>query len=392
MPMRTVSRAWWGVVVLFLVHGLVVSSWISRIPGIQTSLHLNNGVLGITLLSSALGAVTVIPYVGLLVARFGSRRMSVWCSCAFCLSVTLPAFAVNAATLALALLIYGALAAAMDVSMNAQGVEVENRLGKPTMSRFHAMYSAGAMGGAALGGWLAAHEVLPLMHFALSALITLLAVLSIASLLVEEAPHGEDVRAHRLPLRKTPRVLLALSAIAFFLLLSEGAMADWVAVYLRQVLQAGPGVAALGFSVFSAAMALFRFIGDVITAKLGPQRTVWSGSALAAVGVLLAIAAPRAWATMPGLALAGIGMSVVIPLVFGSGGKVPGVNPGVGIATVTGIGYVGFIVGPPVIGLIAQWTNLRFGLTFVVVCCTAGALLAAQIPNPNRDCPTLEGN
>lgn len=377
--MPSVSRAWWGVVVLFLAHGLVVSTWISRIPGIQTDLHLSNGVLGLTLLSAALGAVSVIPYVGSLVARFGSSRMSSWSSIAFCCSVTLPAFAVNALTLAMALLVYGALAAAMDVSMNAQGVEVENRLGRPTMSRFHAMYSSGAMGGAALGGWVAANHIRPLPHFACSAAVNMLAVLIVSRLLVEDAPHPEGTRAHRLPLRETPRVLLALSAIAFCLLLSEGAMADWTAVYLRQVLNAGPGTAALGFSIFSAAMAALRFFGDLITAKLGPRRTVRAGCAFAGAGVLTAIAAPSAWSAMPGLALAGVGMSVVIPLVFGSGGKVGGINPGVGIATVTGIGYVGFIVGPPLIGFVSQWTNLRAGLAFVTLCCFIGAWLARDM-------------
>lgn len=381
MNTRSTSRAWWGVVVLFLVHGLVVSTWISRIPGIQASLGLNNGVLGLTLLSSALGAVAIIPSVGYLVARFGSRKMSVWCSCAFCFSVILPSLAVNAFTLALALLIYGALAAAMDVSMNAQGVEVENRLERPTMSRFHAMYSAGAMGGAALGGWLAAHELPPFPHFVASALVNVLFVLAVSRLLVADSAHllQAEQTAHRLPLRQTPRVLLALSAIAFCVLLSEGAMADWIAVYMRQVLSAGPGTAALGFSVFSAAMAILRFLGDFITAHLGPRTTVRAGSLIAGAGVLAAICATSPWAAMPGLALAGVGMSVVIPLVFGSGGKVPGVSPGVGIATVTGIGYVGFIVGPPAIGFISQATTLRIGLGFVVLCCLIAAYLSGQI-------------
>lgn len=368
-------RGWWGVVVLFLAHGLVVSSWLSRIPEVQAALHLNNAVLGLTLLSAALGAVLVIPLVGALVSRYGSRRIVLISGCAFCVSVVLPGLAPNAVALASALFIYGALAAAMDVSMNAQGVEVEKSLGTPTMSRFHAMYSAGAMAGATLGGWLAANHVSPPVHFAASGAANLILIVSIAPLLIADAPHPLGSHPHRLPLRQTPAVLLALSAIGFCLLLSEGAIADWAAIYLRRSLHAGEGTAALGFAVFSAAMALFRFAGDLITARLGPQTTVRAGCIVAGGGLLLALAMPTPVLSLPGFAAAGVGMSVVIPLVFGSGGKVPGIAPGVGIATVTGIGYVGFIVGPPAIGFASQLLTLRVALGLVVLCCLVGAWL-----------------
>ena len=380
MPMSAVRRAWWGVIILFLVHGLVVSSWISRIPAIQIELDLSNGVLGLTLLSAAVGAVFTIPVIGYLVSRFGSRPVCIFSSSAFCLSVSLMGFAVNAFTLAFALFTYGACAAAMDVSMNAQGVEVEKRLGSPTMSRFHAMFSVGAMGGAAFGGWLATRGVTTITHFAGSSVLNLAAVFGVASLLIADTAYPQDnAHPHRLPLRKTPTVLLALSAIGFCILLAEGAMADWIAVYLRQDLRAGPGTAALGYAVFSGAMAAFRFLGDLITARLGPQLTVRSGCVIAGLGLLTALAAPSAALSLPGFAAAGVGLSVVIPLVFGSGGKVPGVSPGAGIATVTGIGYVGFIVGPPAIGFASQLSSLRVALVLVVLCCFVAAWLAGYM-------------
>jgi MFS family permease len=362
-----VHAAWWGVVVLFLVHGLVVASWLSRIPAVQNALHLSNGVLGLTLLSSALGAVTTIQISGYLVSRFGSRIVSTLSGVAFCFSVILPALAFNALSLAVALFTYGAMAAAMDVSMNAQGVEVEKQLGRPTMSRFHAMFSLGAMGGAALGGAVAAHGVNPLPH--------LTAVLAIASTLIREQGHS-DAKEHRLPLRRIPKVLLALSAIGFCILLSEGAMADWTAIYLQQILKAGQGVAAAGYSVFSGAMAVFRLLGDLITTRFGPLRTVRGACLIAASGVLLALLAQTPLWSMPGLAIAGMGLSVIIPLVFGSGGHIPGISPGAGIATVTGLGYLGFIVGPPTIGFASQAFTLRYALGFVVLCCLVAAWLA----------------
>jgi hypothetical protein len=256
-------------------------------------------------------------------------------------------------------------------------VEVEKALGNPTMSRFHGMFSLGGMIGAGLGGLAAAHGMRVLPHFGVSALVNCLAIAFAAPLLLEtHTAHGHE---HRLPLNKIPRVLFALSAIGFCNLLSEGAMGDWTAVYLKQVLHAGAGTAAAGYAVFSAAMATFRFLGDLITAKLGPMRTVLGGSLIAAIGVAWAIAMPSAAWSLPGFAAAGAGFSVIIPLVFGSGGRIPGIPPGPGIATVTGIGYVGFIVGPPAIGFAAQWSNLRWGLCIVVACCLLSALLARSM-------------
>lgn len=371
---RRVRQAWWGTVALFLVHGMVVGTWVSRIPAVQSNLRLNNGVLGLTLLSSALGAVCTIPWTGWLVSRYGSKQVTSLSSIVFCIVITLPGVAFNAVTLGAALFIFGAFAAAMDVSMNAHGVEVEKELAKPTMSRFHAMFSAGAMAGAGIGGWAASHEVSPIAHFAASGGINLLAILAISGLLLETRPQASG--AHRLSLTKIPKVLLALSAIGFCILLTEGAMADWTAVYLRQILSAGPGLAADGYAVFSAAMAGFRFLGDLITARLGPSHTVRTGCLVAAGGLLWALSMRSPGWALPGFAAAGAGLSVIIPLVFGSGGRVESVNPGAGIATVTGIGYIGFIVGPPAIGFASQLVTLRYALGLVVMCCLIAAVLS----------------
>src|SRR5579863_6903553 len=165
MMQRRITRGWWGTVVLFFVHGLVVGTWVSRIPAIKAALHLSNAVLGVTLLSSAVGAMCTIPAAGTLISRFGTKRVSSLSSVAFCVAVTLPGLPWNAISLAIALYLFGGVAAVMDVAMNAQAVEVEKAMAKPTMSRFHAMFSFGAMAGAAAGGWVAAREIAPLEHF-----------------------------------------------------------------------------------------------------------------------------------------------------------------------------------------------------------------------------------
>jgi MFS family permease len=375
---RKAQAGWWATVVLFLAHGLLVSTWLSRIPAIQTATGLNNGVLGLTLLSGAAGAISTIPIWGWLITRYGSKIVTATSSAALCVGLVLPALAVNAASLSAALFVLSAIAAAMDVSMNAHGVEVEKRLGRPTMSRFHGMFSLGGMAGAGIGGVAAAHGMKPVLHFAAAGIVCLVAVLAIRPLLL--GSHGaKEQSGHSLPLRKIPPVLLALSAIGFCILLSEGAMADWTAVYFKQMLGAGPGTAASGYAVFSAAMAVFRLLGDLITSYLGPVRTVRVGSLIAACGLFSALCMHAPRFALPGFAAVGAGLSVIVPLVFGSGGRVEAVNPGAGIATVTGIGYIGFLVGPPLIGFLSQLFTLRYALGVVVACCAGAALLSGSL-------------
>jgi MFS family permease len=361
---------------MFLVHGLVVASWVSRIPAIQTALHLSNGTLGLALLGSAAGSVIAIPFCGWLVVRYGSKTVTTWSTYAFCFCPVAIGQAKGFYSLTAALFLYGALAGTMDVAMNVQGVEVERAIGRPTMSRFHAMFSIGGMLGAALGGAVAARGIEPSAHFVAAGMAFFLLAAYFAPGMGNMPGAAEE---HRMAFRTMPAALVAVSAIAFCLLVSEGAMADWIAVYLRQTLFAGPGTAAAGYSVFSAAMAIFRLLGDAITTHLGRSRTVRIGSLVAAAGVLCAVAAPSvAWA-FPGFALAGAGCSVVVPLAFGAGGRVKGVNPGAGVATVTGLGYLGFLVGPPAIGFTAQALNLRWGLVIVVLMCGIAAVLSRWI-------------
>ncbi|MGH9612114.1 MAG: MFS transporter, partial [Bryobacteraceae bacterium] len=151
------------------------------------------------------------------------------------------------------------------------------------------------------------------------------------------------------------------------------------------VLAAGPGTAAAGYAVFSAAMAIFRLFGDLITARLGSVQTVRTGSLVAAAGLMCALAAPSARWALPGFATTGAGFSVIVPLVFGAGGRVKNVNPGAGIATVTGLGYIGFLVGPPSIGFTSQLLTLRYALGIVVLLCLVSAVLSGSVRSGTRE-------
>lgn len=376
-PRLHLNAAWWGVVAVFLVHGLVVSTWVSRIAAVKWGLRLSDGALGLALFGSAIGSVIAIPTAGWAVSKFGSRKAVLWTAAGFSLSLLFLAFASSLAALSGALFLYGVMAGANDVTINAQAVGVEKRLGKPTMSRFHAMFSLGGIAGAAAGAVIASHGIAPAVHFATAAIVILAGILFARPLLMDT--HERVGKQGGFVFRRPPGALLTLSAIGFCIFLSEGAIADWTAVYIKQVLDAGEGIAAAGYAAFSAAMTVFRFTGDAITARLGRAWTIRAGAMVAACGLALVVMAQSPYTALAGFAAAGAGFSSIIPVVFAAGGRVSSVTEAAGVATVSGLGYLGFLVGPPMIGFISEATSLRAGLSVLVVLSGAAAMLVGVV-------------
>jgi MFS family permease len=250
------------------------------------------------------------------------------------------------------------------------------------MSRFHAMFSIGGIAGAGVGGLVASRGVSSLGHLAFAA-VCLLILANLAPRFAVETRTG-NVLSRPIRLRRVPFALLALSAIGFCIFLSEGAIADWTGVYLKQVLRASDGSAAAGYALFSATMAIFRLSGDAITARIGRSWTIRGGALIASAGLGVVVAAPSvAWALV-GFAAAGAGLSSIIPLVFAGGGRVSSVSEGAGIATVSGLGYLGFLVGPPAIGFVSEATSLRGGLLLLVVLSMLTALLVSAVERGSR--------
>jgi len=374
-----VTGAWWAVVSRFLVHGLVVSTWVSRIPAIKDSIGLSDGALGFALLGCALGSLAGAPFSGWLVGRIGARRACTWTSAAFCLALISPTLARTGPQLFLALLVFGMVAGADDVAMNSEAVAHERELGEPAMSRFHAMFSCGGILGAGAGALLARSGVAARTHIGLAAVLILAFSLAFASKLPSNLSQREFIPKARLRLRHLSTPILALSIIGFCIFLSEGAIADWTAVYLKQVLRANPGTASAGYAVFSAAMFVFRLAGDRITSRLGWAWTIRGGALLAATGLSLMLLSPSAGWALPGLAMAGAGYSSIIPVVFAAGGRVNPENEGDGVATVSGLGYLGFLVGPPAIGGLSKLTSLRTGLCLVVLLGAIASVLVSVV-------------
>ncbi|MDI3339307.1 MAG: MFS transporter [Sphaerobacter sp.] len=371
-----------AVAAMFLVAGAGQGTWVVRIPDVQRALDLSPGALGLALFGLPLGLLGGVPVGGWAAVRWGSRPVTVLAALGYCAALPTPALAASAAWLLVALVAFGAASGALDVAMNTQAVAVEARYERPIMSSFHAVFSGGGLLGSAAGGAVASLGIAPLPHLTAAAV-----VLGATSLVAAGRLLPATVESHGHPGRRRVRPsgkLVALGAFAFVVLLSEGAVADWSAVFLRQVRAAEAGLAGLGFAAFSLAMALGRLAGDSLRARLGPVALLRGGAVLAAAGMTLAVAPGSVPASIVGFALVGAGLSTLFPVVLGVAGRSSDAATGAVIATVTLFGYVGFLVGPPLIGLLADVEGLRAALAVVALLCLLLIPLAARAGDAPR--------
>jgi hypothetical protein len=296
-----------------------------------------------------------------------------------CLVVPLPLLAPEPYLLPLALLAFGAAAGSMDVSMNAHGSAIEGRTGRPIMSSLHAGWSFGGFTGAAGVAAATAAGADPRVQNAVAALLLLLLL---AVLLTALGPGSVTAAGERF--RLPSRAVVLMAVLCFLTMVTEGAMADWGGVYLRGDLGASAGVAAAAFAAFSAGMTIARLTGDVINQRIGPTRLLRGGSALAAIalGTMLVAASPVI--ALLGLVLVGIGVANGVPLLFSAAGAGGVETSGPSIAAVSSMGSLGFLVGPPFIGFLAEATSLPLALTTVCVASAAVALLAPRVTGPAR--------
>ena len=364
----TASRC--AVSALFFVNGAILASWVPYVPMVKQRLGIGDGLLGVVLLFMAIGALGALPFAGTLVGRLGSRTVSVGAGLGLCLSLPLPILAPTPFLVALALLFFGAFNSTLDVAMNAQAVEVEQRRGRALMSSFHAMFSVGGLAGALLSSVIIAAGVGAADHILAAALLGSVAILIARSALIAVAPSPSPVFV------RPTRGLLGLGVLALCALLAEGAIGDWSAVYLMDSRGASQSVAAAGFAAFSLAMAGGRFAGDHVSRWLGAACLLRLSGALAAGGLLLALIVKEPVIAIAGFGLVGLGVANLIPVIFSAAGRAYAVAPGHGLAAVATTGYVGFLAGPPAIGLAAEVAGLPAALGIVALACAAVAIAA----------------
>ena len=403
-------RAALATALVFAVSGFVAATWVSRLPATRDRLGASAAELGLVLLAPGIGSLLSMPFSGRWCRRFGSRLVVAATTVAACAVLVALAVVPNLVALGLGLFVWGSFYGSWDVAMNVHGSAVEQRAGREWMPRYHACWSVGGIAGAAFGA-LAAHTGSPLaLHFSVVAICCVaLVALALRSFIEDRVevvahppgpapgvpdPHppvpGPPV-GERSPRRDsmpagvhspTPgprraRVitgrLLLVGVVTLCATTLEGAAADWLALFLTDERGATASLAAAGYAVFAVAMAAGRFSGTAVAERLGRHGAVRAGGLVSLAGVLLTVLGPGLAGAYAGAALWALGVCLVFPAAVSAGGETPG-RPADAIAAVTTIGYGGFLIGPPLIGLLADQVGL--GRALLVLCLLAGGIAA----------------
>jgi HAD superfamily hydrolase (TIGR01509 family) len=371
----------WATTGMFFVNGAVIGTWVAQIPWTQERFDLSKSTLGIVLVAMSIAVIVAFPIAGQAIVKHGSRRMTLVGGIADALAVNLVVLAPNPVTLAACLLILGGANATMDVSMNAHGVKVEQDGGRPIMSSLHAGWSFGGVVGAGFAAALVALGVHPRVTVAIASGVLLALVLYLNTRLGEgSAAEGEDAARFTLP----SRGVLLLAILCLLTMITEGAMGDWGGIYLRGDLGASAAIAAVTFSVFSAGMTTGRIVGDWVTGRLGPVRTLQAGALLTGVSLGAALLIGMPVAALVGLFAVGLGVANGVPLMFSAAGRQPDTAAGPAIAAVSSMGSFGFLIGPPIIGVLADAVSLPWALTTLIGAAAVVFALARRAAGPKE--------
>ena len=380
-PAPTVSpsavRARWATAAVFFLNGFTFASWALHVPTVKNKLGLTPAVLGLALLAIAVGSLLTMPPTGRWVARWGSRPVTRAFAVVNPLTLLPLLLAPSLIWQVLALALYGAVSGGLDVAMNAQGLAVERRLGRPVLSSFHAAWSLGGLLGAALGSLALAWGAGATAHVTVvAAVFFALALLAGPALLPREDDLNEVEGAQPTARRRLSPTILLLGALGFLGLLAEGAVSDWSALYYRSVLGSGPGASGLGYVAFTFAMTAGRLSGDWARARFGGAAVLRGGAALCALGLAGALLIASPLPSALGFAAAGLGLANLVPVIFDAAGQTG--NAGTSIAQVSTLAYLGFLVGPPLVGFVAQLASLPAGLGLVAALAGVIALLGGR--------------
>ncbi|HEY0866426.1 MAG TPA: MFS transporter [Fimbriimonas sp.] len=372
-PTPADRRARVAVSLIFFVLGAALGAWAPHIATVKINLELSSRTLGFALLAGTMGAVTTMPFSGFLIHHIGSRGAVV--ATGFGLLFTLPLLvaAPSLASFAAVLYVMGIFYGQFDVAMNTQSLIVQARYRKPVLSAIHGFYSIGGFAAGAAYSIAAKLHATPVAHLVANSVV--LALLLLASALwlypksLDRLDQGEG------PKFAIPKgVLLPIGFLTMFSFLGEGALWDWAAVYLRTSMGASAAVAGIGFGVFGLGMAIGRFLGDPIVGRFGTMRVLAFSGLISALGLVASVSVPTPAAAVIGFALAGLGLANLVPILFAAAGRQPGFSPAYGLAAVTTLGYTGFLLGPPVIGLVADAWTLGASLGLVAVLCAIVAI------------------
>lgn len=355
-----------AVKIAFFLNGFIYANWGSRLPRIQELYDASDGTIALVLFSMSLGAVAGMPFTGWVIIKNGSRVITLTALFLYCVFVPLIPFMPNLATLMALYLIMGITTGMLDVAMNAQAVMIETAYKRPIMTSFHALFSIGMALGAWCGVLFSKLQVDLSAHLLTVVIVSLIAALWVSRNLIHDKPDPtlkEDGPLFRIP----NKALLSVGIIAFCCMMGEGAMSEWTVNYMENIAIASEAVAPIALSAFATAMTLGRIFGDRVRAVWGDTKLIMVGGVMASAGLLLAVLLPLPWTVITGCFFVGLGLSTIVPIAYSIAGNEKGLPSGVGLAMVTTVGYSGFLFGAPIIGFIADVSNLRIGLSVVII-------------------------
>ncbi len=362
--MKPIKLAEYATKALFFVCGLAFASWASRIPEIKEKLNLNDAEFGSVLFAMPIGSLMALPLAGFAVDKFGSRRIMLLACCFYLFAMPFLGLANFGWQLAIALFFFGFGGDLLNISMNVQAVGVEKAQNRSFMNFFHAVFSVGFMVGAALGGLFAKINIAPIYHLGTIALIVISTGLLSYNILLKQDEKPTEPQ----PLFAWPdKSLMVLGIICLCAMLAEGAMADWSVIYYKKVLNNPNGFVTAGFTAFSVAMVIGRFLGDNILEKIGLAKLLLINSLLLVLGMTVALGITNPVVVIIGFSITGLGLSTIVPLIYSEAGHSKTMSSGVALAAITTVGMFGFLLGPVIIGYISEYTSLRIALSLLVV-------------------------
>lgn len=350
--------------IFFLVNGFVYANWAARIPAMQEQHDLDNIQIGFILLAHSIGAFIAMPVTGFLISKYSSRKVTFASGVAFPFFFVMLPWSQGFLSLLIPFLLMGSATGMMDVAMNAQAVQIEKILKKPIMTMFHALFSIGMVIGGLLGS-LAINQGWSLStHFPIVFLISLTTLVFAGKYLYPD-PQSYSSKEPWFILPKGPLVILGI--IAFCCMMGEGAIADWSTIYMKEIVQSPTYLYAMGLTAFAALMTSGRLVGDQVRKRIRDRKILILGALLSIAGMLFTLLIDYPIIVIIGFGIVGLGLSNIVPIIYSLAGNMKKINPGVGIAMATTIGYSGFMIGPPLIGFIADASSLYYSMILLSV-------------------------
>lgn len=367
-----------GVSTFYFIQGLSFATWASRIPDIKDALHLSDGALGSILFALPLGQLAAMALSGFLVSRFGSRRILSIAACLYPAVLLLLGSVTAAWQLVLALLFFGICGNLSNISLNTQGVGVERLYRRSIMASFHGVWSMAGFAGGVISTYVVAKHIPPFTHFCIIYAIAFLLMLFARKFMLPRDAHSGEKEKKKVFV-KPDRYIVTLGIIAFACMICEGTMFDWSGIYFEKIVQAPKDMTRLGYVAFMFTMTAGRFTADYLVTRFGVHRILRMSGLFIITGMMLAILFPYVSTATLGFLIVGIGTSSVVPMAYSLAGRSKKMLPGVALASVSSIGFLGFLIGPPIIGFISELSNLRVSFALIALLGLGTTIMSGRI-------------